>query len=387
MVLLAQIIIRNMARKKEESFILTVAPDDLGVMQYGYGQGGKKTNDGQMGERKKLWRSPAAIYLFLVSAFLVFWFLYSVITATLRDGAQAILSYGVDFFVLAVCLFIVFLSICKLWGKFARFALNRGLVKNEDRASVESSTEMMEETYEQLEKDPPVFEVYENYVRATDGETVKAFDRARIGRVILYKLSNRCLVNIASDGEFSSEVVVLKGLRLPLREVKKLQAVLGDKLSVEPLYIPTEGKGHSRLRESLGGVNLAGIIMGLIAVAAGGGVLALHYTLADNIPIALGAFFMAVGVLIFFIGLQSLPIVKAFIIPLLAGGIFTVIPFLFCKIIAGEDGVSFAFSSADNFFSSFNALYCGAAFLTAIGLLGVAWAFICLVKYIKYGEY
>lgn len=369
-----------MARKKKESFVLSAEPEDLGVMEYGFGQGGK-LNNGKIGERAKTWRSPYAIFLYIVSAFLLFWFLYTVIGEAVREGAKTVLSHAVDLFALAVCLLIIFLSVFKLWGKFGRFALRHNLVKSNERQSVEDSVEMMEETYEKLEKAPPVFEVYENYIRATDGLAVKVFDRAHVGKIIAHTSHGKCFFSIEADEECISQVVWLFDVNLPLRELKKLKTVLGDKLSVEPLD-PTGEKE----KLSLGEVNWAGIVMGLIALAVGGGVIAMHYTFEKNIPAALGAFFMAGGVLVFFTGLSSLPVVKVFIIPLLFGGIIMTIPYQFCRIIAGDEVIAFAFSSADNFFSSFNALYCAAVFLFAIGLIGVISAFTGLIKYIKHGE-
>ena len=177
-------------------------------------------------------------------------------------------------------------------------------------------------------------------------------------------------------------------MRLPLREVKKLKVIFGDTLSVEPLIAEDESKaGVSRWRENLEEVNWPGIIMGLIVLFAGGGVVAMHFYLAESVPIALGVFFMLGGVLVFFTGFASLPVVKVFVIPLIAGVTFITIPYQFCKIIGGEESVAYLFSSAENFFSSFNLLYCVVAFMAVIGVIGVISAVTGLVKYIKYGEY
>ena len=373
--------------KKKVSFVLSAEPEDLGVMEYAFGQGEKRNNE-KTGERAKTWRSPYAIFLYIVSAFLVFWFLYTVIADAVRGGVKTVLAHGVDFFALGVCLAIIFLSVFKGWAKFARFALRHNLVKSNERASVESSAEMMEETYENLEKEPPVFEVYENCVRATDGLAVKVFDRAHIGKITAHTSHGQCFFSIEADEECISQVVWLFDVKLPLRELKKLQAVFGDKLSVEPLGGSTDENkaGHNKWRENLDEVNWPGIIMGFITFAVGCGVLALHYYLAESIPVALGAFFILGGVLVFFTGLASVPAVKVFIIPLLFGGIFIAIPFQFCKLIAGEEVIAYTFASASNFFSSFNAMYCAAFFLAAIGGVAVISAFVGLVKYIKYGE-
>lgn len=355
----------------------------MGVLQYAFGRGGK-ANDKKTGERKSLWRSPASVFLLTFSALLVFWFSYTVIADAVVNGVQTVLDHAIDFFALAVCLVIVIMSIGKYWSRFARFALRHNLVRNGERASVESSAEMMEEVYEKSEKAPPVFEVYENYIRATDGDAVKIFDRAHVAEITAHESHGQCYFSIEADGECVSQTVWLFDVNLSMREVKKLQAVLGDKLSVEPLKAED---GKEGARASVGKVNWVVIVLGLIAVVAGGGVIALHYTLAGNVPVALGALFTAGGVLIALTGVSSVPVVKVFVIPLLFGGIMLTVPWQFCKLIVGKDAILQAFSGLDIFLRSFNALYCATAFLGIVGLTGVISAVYGLIKYIKYGEY
>ena len=127
--------------------------------------------------------------------------------------------------------------------------------------------------------------------------------------------------------------------------------------------------------------------MGLIAVAAGGGVIALHYTLAENIPAELGAFFITVGVLVVFTAFDFVPIVKVFVIPRFFGCVFAVFPILICLVIDNANGVQLPFSSLHEFLTSFSPLYCGAAFLESVSIPMIISAFTRLVKYVKYGEY
>lgn len=370
--------------------MLETLPEDLGVKVYGFQKGNKKEINAKTGERKQFWRSPGAIYLYIVAAFLLFWFLYTVIDDVLQGGAQTILNHVVDFFALFVCVLIIILSVFKLWGKFARFALKHNLVKNGARAEVADSAEMMEEYYEKLDyPDPvPVFEVYEEYLRVTDGAAVKVLRRSGVKRIIAYRTGKECLFTVVSH---NSEFITCKGLRLPLREVKKLKTIFGEKLEVQSLYGSGEEKGSakeklSEFRENFDATHIGGLVMGLIAVAAGCGVIALHYTVAENIPAALGAFFLVVGVLVVFTAFDFSPVIKAFVIPLFFGGVFAVFPVLICLIIDGANNVSLPFSSLQEFLTSFNAMYCCAAFLEALSVPIIISAFVRLVKYIKYGE-
>lgn len=371
--------------------MLETPPEDLGVKLYGFGKTGKNEINAKTGERAKTWRSPAAIYLYFVAAFLVFWFLYTVIDEAQYGGGVAGKDLILDLFALGVCLLIIFLSVFKLWGKFGRFALKHNLVRNSERADVENSTEMMENYYEKLDcpEPKPVLEVYEDYIRVTDGADVKVLRRSGVKRIIAYRTGRECLFTIIS---YDAEFVTCKGLRLPVREVKKLQNIFGAKLEIQSLYGSEEEKSSAKERrseffEDFDVTHRGGLVMGLIAVAAGCGVIALHYTLAENIPAELGAFFITVGVLVVFTAFDFVPVVKAFIIPLFFGCVFAVFPILICLIIDNANGVQLPFSSLQEFFTSFRPLYCAVAFLEALGVPIIITAFSQLIKYIKYGEY
>ena len=313
------------------SIVLETPPEDLGVKLYGFGRTNKKGINVQPGERKKIWRSPSAIYLYIVSAFLVFWFLYTVIDGAI-NGGLAIPKLIADFFTLAACLLIIFLSVFKLWGKFARFALKHNLVKNGERASVEESAEMMENYYEKLDNSAPepVFEVYENYIRVTDGAEVKVLRRSGVSQIYAYQTGKECLFTILS---FNLEYITCKGLRLPMRELKKLKSVFGARLHIKPLYGSEDVKDSkkeklSEFRENFDSTHIGGLCMGIVAVLAGCAVIALHYAPDSTIPAELGAFFITVGVLVVFTAFDFVSVVKVFLIPLFFGCIFAVFPIL-----------------------------------------------------------
>lgn len=377
-----------MARK---SIVIETPPEDLGVKLYGFGKSGKKGINAKSGERKKIWRSPAAIYMYAVSAFLVFWFLYTVIGGEINGGGVAVKELIADVFALAVCLLIIFLSVFKLWGKFARFALKHNLVKSGAREEVADSAEMMENYYEKLDyPDPePVFEVYEDYIRVTDGAEVKVLRRSGVSEITVHTTDSGCMLTIVSH---SWEFISCEGWRLPLRELKKLKKVLGVKLVIKPLYGPEDKKSkkeakRSEFRKNFDATHIGGLGMGIVAVLAGCAVIALHYTFAENIPAELGAFFIVVDVLVVFTAFGFVPVVKAFIIPLFFGCIFAAFPVLICLIVDEANGVQLPFASLHEFLSSFSPLYCGAAFLESMGVPIIITAFSQLIKYVKYGEY
>ena len=370
-------------------------PEDLGAKRYAFGQTlkTKKTDNGRyVGKRNKIWRSPAAVYMFVVAALLVFWFFYSFIAALANGGGwQTLLDYLSDFFALAVCVAIVICTAFGLWGKLARFALEHGMVKKRDIAQVEATAEMTEAAYEKAQEPSPVFEVYDGYIRASDKGVISIYDRDGIKKIKAYEIIGYYCIAMTSKEEYGFNFVCLHGLKLPLREVKKLKKIFGDIMVIEPNKdgAAVKKRKHQKVereRADWGSVKAGGIVMGLICALAGGGVIALHFYLAEGIPIVLGAFFIAGGALAIFTSFDSVPVVRVFVIPLFFGGILSVIPALFAKIIAEGSDITTAFTSVHHFLCSFNALYCAVGFLEAIGLLVLIFAFYSLIKFIKYGE-
>lgn len=381
-----------MSRKKKEEFVLSNPPEDLGIREYAFGQTVNKQKlkgSAKIGERKKVWRSPASIYMIVLCVFLTFWFLYSLIAALVKGGGtvEILVEFLTSFMALVVCVGIIICTVFGLWGRLAQFALNHGMVKRSEVESVEESAEIAEEAYEKASAPDPFFEVYGDYIRATDGESIKVINRAGVQKVKAFERCGGCYIAIISDGEICTyDFVWLHGLQMPMREVKKLKELFGDKLEIEPLVSGEDRKRARRGRRSFSGFNIAPLVVGLICAAVGGGVIALHFCLAESIPIVLGAFFIAGGVLFACVAFEGVPVVKVFVVPLVFGGIMSFIPALFLGIIAEGNGIPLIFTSVHQFLCSFNALFCAVAFLEGIGVLILIIAFYNLYKYIRYGD-
>lgn len=377
---------------KKQQFVLSEPPEDLGNKVYSFGRtakNGKTKDPTKTGERKKPWRSPAGIYMLALGAFLIFWFFYSLIATLINNsgGWFVLLEFGTGFMALVTCLVIIICSVFGLWGKFVRFALNHRMVKSAEVENVEQSAEMVEEAYEKAQMPPPIFEVYDDYIRATDNGEIKVINRAGLQKVKAYERSGGCYIAVISDGVICAyDFVWLHGPQLPMREVKKLKEVFGDKLEIEPLISGEDKKRARRERVSFGTFNVAPFCAGLLCAAVGGGVIAMHFYLAESIPIFLGVFFMAGGALFMFASFEGVPIIKVFVIPLIAGCVFAVIPIALTIAIASANGMSIGFTSVHQFLCSFNGLLCGVAFLEAMGVLILVVSFYNLYKYIRYGE-
>lgn len=370
-----------MARKKD--YIIENPPEDLGVKLYSYGDADGKN---KKASAEKPWRSPPGIFLLAVLAFLVFWFFYSLIYAFVHGNAAVALIYHLDgLFALVVCGTIIIASVFKLWVKIGRWALNRGMVRRSEAAQAEQQVDMMEAAYDKMEQPAPFIEIYGSFLRATDNDgKIKVFDFENIRQVEAFKRGGKyklALRFLPYGFEFLSVL-------LPKRDIKKLQALLGEKfkLFTTDSADETVRKAYRAAAKETGGVRVGVVIIGILCAAVGGGVIAMHFYLSAQIPIALGAFFMAGGVLLTFVAFEHNPVVKTFFIPFIFGGIFCVIPPLFCGIIADGQGISLP-ASLGEFLASFTGLYCGVLFLCCLGLMFIVVAFTNLVKYIKTGEY
>lgn len=370
-----------MARKKD--YLIEDAPEDLGVKLYSYGDTegkNKKTST------EKPWRSPPGIFLLAVLAFLVFWFFYSLIYAFVHGNAAVALITHLDgLFALIVCGAIVIASVFKLWVKIGRWALNRGMVRASEAAQAEQHVEIMEAAYDKMELPAPFIEIYGNFIRATDNDgKIKVFDFEKIKQVEAFKRGGKYKLAI----RFLPYGFEFLSVLLPKRELKKLEELLGEKFKLFTTDSADEAmrKAYRQAARETGSVRVGVVIMGVLCAAVGGVVIALHFYIAEQIPIALGAFFMAGGVLLGFVAFEHHPVVHTFIIPFIFGGIFCVIPPLFCGIITDAQGGALP-ATFGEFLASFSGLYCGVFFLCALGLLFIVVAFTNLVKYIKTGEY
>ena len=111
-----------------ESYEVNYLPEDAGKVLYEK-DNSKTQYDSPKGHAKRTLRSPQGIVMLLVAAFLLFWFLYSFISAAVEgDPVQALIEYWPHFIGLVAAVAIIICSVFGLWGKFIRFAFRRNLV-------------------------------------------------------------------------------------------------------------------------------------------------------------------------------------------------------------------------------------------------------------------
>lgn len=363
-------------------------PSDAGIPIFET-DNSKTEFDGKKLHFKQVMSTPVGIYLFAVAVFLVFWYLYSFITAVVNyENFVRLAELIPSFFLLAVIELILFVTMFGLWGNLARYALRTNAVHREDRRRIEAQ---VEEADRNADRKYALY-IYKKYVNIINFGKSRWLNRSVIKRVTLQKAGSgyrTAIYSIRGEWEYSHADIKKE-------DAYKLKEIFGDMLEVEkPRKVKKEKFNDyeypdkydfepNPLKETFTGNHLAGLIMGFIAAAVGGVVIMLHFKVNRQIPWGIGAFFVGGGVLVMFTAFESFAFVKIFLIPCLFGAFFVAGPIFLLLAIYGDKGTPLPISSLHEFLSSFSPVFAGMCFLMSIGVLILISAITQLIKYIKY---
>lgn len=368
-------------------FVVDDPPQDLGGWKYGV-DNSKTQYDLHKGQKAAVLKSPVAIYMLALSAFLLFWFIYSFVHATITEGnVYVIVKFLPSFFVLAVCIAIVFLTVFGVWGKFVRWTL-----KNKMTGGAAHDIHILQAQVEAADANvgrENALNVYEDYIEVVNSGTRRVLDRSVLRNVIIKKHGRYCSIRFISlrgepvyaDAKIpTADIHVLKEIFGGICTVEKARRIktsrIKDDVYVEPHY--------ERGDFSFDGGKVAGIVMGFICAAVGGVVIALHYCVNEKIPEFLGMFFIAGGVLVITTVFAEFAVVKVFIIPFLFGAILTGFPFMLIFSVAQTEGTAVTLPTFHEFLCSFSPLNGGMFFLAGIGLMLIIYSVVRLIKYLRY---
>lgn len=367
-----------------ERFVVDDPPEDLYGWKYGV-DNSKTMYDTHKGQRAAALKSPYAVYLLALVAFMLFWFVYSFIHAAMNESRVAVLlRFLPSFFVLAACVTIIFLSVFGVWGKFARRALKKNMVsaKGGDRERLEAEVQAADAN----KGKENALNIFEDYVEVINYGERQVLRISLLRQVLIRKYGGPCSVTFVSlRGE-----KVYACADVPKADIYQIKAIFGNMCKVE------SGARRKREKETrlpdfyyekekfeLEGAQIAGLVMGGICAAVGGAVVALHYCVNETIPMPLGIFFIAGGLLAIITVFSAVPVVKVFVIPFLFGLIFTGFPFMLSISISQSEGVKVVLPTFHEFLCSFSPLYCGLFFIAGMGLLLILVAFVNLIKYLR----
>ena len=363
-------------------FIEDDVPAELPDWKYGVDDS-KTMYDPQNGQRAAALKSPYAIYLIALAAFMLFWFAYSFINAVKKGGGiKVLLSYLPSFFALGVCVVIILLSVFGMWGKFARWAFKKKAVAGNPEANrIKAEIEAADAN----KGKENALNIFEDYIEVVNFGVRTVLNRALLRNVILKKCETYYVAEFVSVYGQS----VLANAGVPAADVYKIKEIFGNACEVEKRKPPIIMDGRvyrDKEKFEIGGVQIGGLVMGLICAAAGAGVIAMHYCVDKRIPMPLGLFFIVGGVLATLTAFSNIAAIKVFAIPLLFGIIFTGFPFMFAFSVAQSEEVKVVLPTFHEFLCSFSPLGCGFFFLAALGVLLIIHAFINLFKLIIYGS-
>lgn len=380
-------------RYEYQPFIVKDPPQELSGWKYGV-DNSKTQYDLQNGQKAVGLKSPASVYMLALIAFMVFWYIYSLVFA-IKDCVDASQSIAVviatfvpSFFIIFVCAFIVIMSVFGLWGKFSRWALRKNMVSNRngDRARLQAEMDAADQNLG-VEN---ALNIYEDYVEVINYGNRQVLDRGLLREVLIKKYGTRCTVYFTSmRGE-----CVIAYADVPASDIHQINKIFGDMCKVEKYGKRKresdkepgvfEAMNYEKGKFVWDSGKVAGLVMGFICSAVGGVVVALHFCVTEQIPYPLGIFFIIGGLLVMSTVLSNMPVFKVFVIPLLFSIIFMGFPLMFVFSVSQSEQAPVVLPTFHEFLCSFTPLSGGIFFIAGIGFMLFLYSFYSLFKYLKY---
>ncbi len=344
-------------------------------------------------KRKAMFRSPAMYVLLAILAFMIGWYVYSLVSMSLREGfLTAFVSHLSGLMLLAVAGAILVISAFGLWGKFMRFAFKKDLVRahGSDGARMRALKQEIEET----DARKPVrnaLSIYEDYIVVVRKGKIAAYARSAVSGVSVRSFGmDRKVVFVSESGEKAFFVVsqdnareirrIFNDLLIESPQYDELMKKSAENRRRDPKKARTKTKWHcDKSRGAMAGLTL----FMLIPMGAGAAVIALHYYVNAQIPMFLDVFFIMGGVIGLFSVYSFIPVVHTFVMPFSFGVMLTVAPMGILGAIYSAEEIVFTFSEIFKVFTPLNA---GFVFLTLMGVFAVLYSFYALYKFIRYGD-
>lgn len=263
------------------------------------------------------------VYLLALAAGFLVWFVFTFVRGVMRNGfADALLTHLSGLIILAAIEAILLLTAFSAWGKFTRFSLRHGYVRrNADSAAL--AAEISEADANKPREN--ALRVYENCVVIINRGVKRIIDRRQLSSVHAEIGQGTMQLSFySSEGEFLAAF-----LRLPEADLPRLRTIFKE--------ISCDRTQPSGRRKGRGETALL-FIVSLVFVGFGVGMIALHYTIAEEIPVLLGCLFIAFGLLPALASLQKYAFGKAFLLPAYMGFLFTFFPTAVLFLIS-EEGI------------------------------------------------
>lgn len=337
---------------------------DYGDLQYEYSDA-KTIYDAPAKEKKGIKPLFTKIYMLLVAAGMLAWFLYSIVTQSISEGfSTAFISHLLWFFILLAIEMVLILTAFKAWGKFARFTFRHNLVRRRRKGRVRMN--QLEEEFQTAEenesKENGVY-VYSNYIVIMNEGNRTVLDRGELQSVSVKQTPNPRWLNLeflpaAEEKKYSTAV--------PYTDLLALRGVFTEQLVVEgPQKNPS--KPEPFLFVIFGVVILIGVAL-----------MVLHFTVFNDMPLIFGEIFAAMGVLFIVIQFNRFAVIREGVVPLLASVIVSTMIISAMILIAQLLKIEFTFTYVFGTFDYKSVLVMFLAFMLLLFVSGIAGIIKCI---------
>lgn len=304
-----------------EDFIVKEKVDDLGVALYEKSNA-KTVYDAPIGKiGAKGWAQR--VYMLVLGAALLGWFLYSAIASANFAGHVGTLI------VLVLAELILMLTAFGGWGKFARATLKHRELTRQHRMEG-LKTRMLEEEFAEADENKAnenAVRVYRDYIVVINNGEEITLSRSELARVECnIKAGKYQLAFIAADDSrvVADELIPFADLPLIKKHFRNFEYTR-----------PELEKGYMAKKFPLLGMMFVPVLIGVALIL-------LHSLVLHEMPLAFGVLFLAFGLLLIIGQFSDIAVVGHGIMPIGGGLIIMAMPLLALKTIADFTGAAIA---------------------------------------------
>ena len=298
-----------------------VNEEALGELLYEYSDA-KTMYDAPAAGKVTLKGKIARGYLLALGVGLLVWLFYSLIKMSTESGfGFAFLYHLPSILGLFVGEVILFLSAFSAWGKFVRFAFRHNLVNTRAHGGEGRDLRRLEAEMMAADEQKPVenaFRIYRDFIVIINKGKKITLPRESVNKVTCQEISDRLELTVYAD------IAIVAVVKLPSSEFPRIRKHIKGLEYRKPL----RDLEHSQsITEKTDKFVLPPLLFSFVCLAVCGGVMAIHFTIAPELPLILPLAFGFFGILLFLIAFEGYtPIIKNGVIVILLGLFFTGIP-------------------------------------------------------------
>lgn len=326
---------------------LTLTTNELGTLLFETSNA-KSKFDAPTKSKLSVRQIVLRVYLLLLAAGLLAWFLISLIIGAQAEGfGTALLNHLAALFgVIAGELIIIFTAF-SLWGKFARrFARMKGVRGTGRHRYRREGAELraLQAELDEADENKPTenaLRIYPEYIVVINDGIKTTLSRAEIETINCYDFGKELIFAFYADGETLAAKARVRKAELPL-----MRKIFGEKLDYARLTAPVKQGGKpqagtmpyddipEQVKEASEGVirrstvreKLPVLFFMMVPLFVGAAVLTVHFVVLPDMPLIFGVLFIGFGVLGMSTVFGEIPVFAYGVTPVLGGLFITAIP-------------------------------------------------------------